>query len=152
MKYWNIFLYFPENRIWQIYANLETICMKCQYQGNSLSPLNWARLVKVNDFRDDNNNTSRYDDEDDMIWCFMSLSTLIRWYQDDGRTIMKGTMQWSTLQSWGEFHLQRDSNLGLHDPVGSPNNPAIPHSAIGHFIPADNVLIYFPGPSCSKRR
>ena len=28
-----------------------------------------------------------------MIWCFTSLSTLFKSYQDDGRVIMKGSVQ-----------------------------------------------------------
>ena len=31
-----------------------------------------------------------YDDDD---WCFTSLSTLFKSYQDDGRAIMKGSVQ-----------------------------------------------------------
>ena len=35
-----------------------------------------------------------------MIWSFISLSTLFKPYRDDGRVIMKGSVQWSTIQKW----------------------------------------------------
>ena len=46
-------------------------------------------------------------------WCFMSLSTLSMSHRDNGRLIMKGSVQWSIVQSWAEFHLQQDSNQDL---------------------------------------
>ena len=45
-----------------------------------------------------------------MILLFTSLSTLYMSYQDDGRAIMKGSVQYSVVQSRAEFCLQRDSN------------------------------------------
>ena len=50
------------------------------------------------------------------IWCFTSLSTLFKSYQDNGRVIMKGSEQRGFLQSGAEFRLKRDSNPGLHEP------------------------------------
>ena len=38
-----------------------------------------------------------------MIWCFTSLSTLLKPYWDDEGMIMKSSVQWSTVQSWAEF-------------------------------------------------
>ena len=32
-----------------------------------------------------------------MVWCFTSLSTLLKSYPDNGRVIMKGSVQWSTI-------------------------------------------------------
>ena len=51
-----------------------------------------------------------------MIWCFTSLSTLLKSYRDDGRMIMKGSVQWNAVQSWAVFRLQRDSNPELTGP------------------------------------
>ena len=51
-----------------------------------------------------------------MVWSFTSLSTLFKSYQDDTRTIMKGSVQWSPVQSWAEFCLQPDANPGPSDP------------------------------------
>ena len=45
-----------------------------------------------------------------MTWCFTSLSTLFKSYQDDRRVIMKGPVQWNAIQSWAEFCHQGDSN------------------------------------------
>ena len=45
-----------------------------------------------------------------MIWCFMSLSTLFKSYQDDGRVI---TLCNEMPLSWAEFQFQWDSNPHL---------------------------------------
>ena len=59
------------------------------------------------------------------VWCFTSLSTLFKSYRDDGRVIMKGSVQGSAIQSWAEFRLQWDSNPGLHkSEVRSANQSA----------------------------
>ena len=44
------------------------------------------------------------------------LSTLLKLYQDNGRVIMKGSGQWSTVQSRVEFCLKWDLNLRPLDP------------------------------------
>ena len=50
------------------------------------------------------------------IWCLTFLSTLFKSYWDGGRVIMKGSVQWSAIQSWAEFRLPWDSNPGPLDP------------------------------------
>ena len=40
------------------------------------------------------------------VLCFTSLSTLYISYPDNGKVIMIGSVQWSTVQSWAEFCLQ----------------------------------------------
>ena len=40
-----------------------------------------------------------------MAWYFTSLSTLFKSYRDDGRVIMKGSVEWIAIQSWAEFCL-----------------------------------------------
>ena len=64
-----------------------------------------------------------------MVWCFTPLSTLFKSYWDDRRLIMKGFVQWSIIQSWAEFCVQRDSNLRSHD----TKSEALTKQPPGHF-------------------
>ena len=52
-----------------------------------------------------------------MIWCFTSLLTLtlLKSNRDNGRVIMKGSVQRSAVRSWAKFHLCGASNPWLRD-------------------------------------
>ena len=47
-----------------------------------------------------------------MVWYFTPLSTLFKSYRDDGRVIMKGSMQWSTYSHLFILHLVRNAFKG----------------------------------------
>ena len=48
-----------------------------------------------------------------IVSCFMSLSTLFKSFRDDGRVIMEGSVQWSTVQRWAEFYPSRIKTKNL---------------------------------------
>ena len=48
--------------------------------------------------------------------CFTTLSTLLKLYWEVKRVIMKGSVQWSAVESWAEFRLKQDANSGHRDP------------------------------------
>ena len=50
-----------------------------------------------------------------MIWCFTSFSTLYKSYRDDGRVIIKGSVQLRDIQWCADFCLWRDLNPESHD-------------------------------------
>ena len=49
-----------------------------------------------------------------MTFDFTSFSTVFQSYQDDGRMIMKGCVQWNPVCNRKDFHLERGSNLGSY--------------------------------------
>ena len=52
-------------------------------------------------------------------WTLMHENHVWSLYWDNGRMTKKGCVQWSAIELWAEFCLQRNSNLGSHDPVRS---------------------------------
>ena len=79
-----------------------------------------------------------------MIWCGTSLSTLSKSNKDDGRVIIKGSVQWSAVQSRVEFHLQWDSNQGPHDPRSEMLTTLSPRhfSLYGKRLKISKTLLY----------
>ena len=53
-----------------------------------------------------------------LFWYFTSLPTLFKSYQDDGRMIMKGSVQWSAVQSHGTQTHDLVIRSQKHKPLG----------------------------------
>ena len=59
-----------------------------------------------------------------MIWCFTSLLTLFKSNHNDGRAIMKGSMQWSTVSHEPPTGFEPETSWSI---VRSANHSAHPH-------------------------